>query len=484
MTVDDSRYDKEANIGAAIIAGGIWRVVALAVATLVGVAGTAIISRQIGPSGFALFATALSLVSISVTLSDFGLLALGLREFTEPDNLVRDRSFRALITLRLAFSGVSAVAIVCFALLSGYPEELVVGLGAAGIGLVAMSLQSSYLVPLQGSYRLNTVAVLEALRQLVLTGLMVIAAVATKQVGATIAMFLPAGIVMALVVGAIARRLAPVVPSFDWQTTLRLIRLVSVYALAATIGGLYAFVAQVASDQVLAPHESGVFGLAFRTFAVLVAGGVAAIMGAFPLLVQAAKGGETERLNYAGRRVLQTSWIAGLGCMVALVTGAPIIVHVLGGASFDDAIPVLAVIGVAVPFSFALFAASSLLLAHAAHRELVVVCTLGALVSVAATVLLADRLGAIGAAEGIVVGEFIIAAGYIWVLARTESRIVPRATWVSMTSALALASCAPVLLPTPSAIKLLIGITLFCVLILGLRLLPPELTDRLRALRP
>lgn len=471
------------NLGAKIISGGIWRVVALGFATAVSVTGTAIISRQIGPAGFAQFATSLSLVSIAITLSDFGLLALGLKEFTEREGADRERNIRALIALRLLLSLAAAIGIVAFALISGYPEELVIGLGVAGLGLAALSLQASYLVPLQATFRLGEVAAVDALRQVLVTGLMVAAAVTTGQVGAIIAALFPAGIVVAVVVGFMARGVSPIRPSFDLPEFRRLLSLVSVYALAATIGGMYAFVAQVASDHVLSPHESGEFGLAFRTFAVLVAGGIAAIIGGFPLLVHAAGSDDTERLVYAGRRMLQTSWLAGLTCTVGLVTGATVVADVLGGEEFAGAAPAIALIGLAVPMSFVLYAASSLLLANKIHKELVLVCVFGALASVAATVVLADVHGANGAAIGIVLGESVIAAGYLWILQRTEPRLLPRAGWALLGLLAAAAACLPALMPLPGLVQVTLGLSVFACLALLLRLLPPELLDRLRALR-
>lgn len=479
---DGAEFDTDQNVGKLIVSGGIWRLIAFAFAAALGVLATAIISRSVGPADFALFTTAMSLVTIALSLSDIGLLSLGLREFAALKGAERERSQRALITIRMILSVFSAIGIVVFAVLKGYPDYLVVGLVAAGLGLCLFSLQVSYTVPIQATFRLNTVAALEAGRQSLLLLLMIAAVLVTSNVGWLIAAYLPTGIVLVIATVIPASRISSIVPSWDPLAMRQLVSRVGTFAVAATIGGIYAYVAQILCNSILTPHASGMFSLAFRVFAVMLGACMTAASGAFPLFVTAAREGDFERLAYATRRVTQTALLAGAVCTVGMLSGADFIVDVLGGAEFADAAPVVAVISLALPGSFLLIVWSMFLLATDHHRALVVSAVVGASVSVGITAILAMEFGAVGAAAGVAVGEYAIAFGYLSKLVRVDRRALPQPGWALAAVLAAAAACLVVLLPLSSLLMAIVGMLAFALLVLALGLLPPELIHPLRGL--
>lgn len=465
--------------GKAILGGGIWRVAAFGFATALGVLATAVVSRGLGPEDFALFTTAVSLIAIATSLSDFGLLALGLREFAVLEGEERARSQRALIMLRLILALVSSAGILAFAVLSNYPPEAIAGLAAAAVGLCLLSVHISYCVPIQATYRLGTIAVLELLRQVLTYGLMIVAVLLTSQVGTAIAVYLPVGIVMVVVSGTVARKIAPILPLLDFAVMRRLLGDLGAFAVASSAGAIYAYVAQVLSNAILTPHESGEFALAFRTYSVLIAACMTAVSGAFPLLVATATS-DRERLGYATRRVAQTALLGGGFSAVALLTGSAVVVTLIGGAAFDGAETVVALIGLAMPASFLLIVGSNVLLATGRHRQLIVISVVGASVSIVATGLLATALGAPGAAIGICVGETAIAAGYAWELRRMDRGMLPTGRWVFGLGLVIAVSCLAAFLPLPDLAKAVIGAAVFVGGVLIARLLPPELIDTVR----
>jgi O-antigen/teichoic acid export membrane protein len=371
---------------------------------------------------------------------------------------------------------------VLFALVQSYPSEMVAGLAIAGVGICALSLYVSYNVPIQATYRLGTMAILEAGRQLLIAGLMIAAVLATDNVGLVVAVYLPAGIILALASGLIARGIAPVTPSFDRPAMAALLRKVGTFAIAGSVGGIYAYVAQILSNSILTPHDSGLFGLVFRVYAVLLGACMTAVGGAFPLLVSASRT-DRERLGYAARRLVQTTFLAGVASSVALITGAEFVVAVIGGPKFADAAGVMAVVALAMPWSFVLVTGSSYLLAADHHRALVWISGVGALMSVALTAALSEAFGLYGTASGLVIGEFVIAFSYVTKIASIHRQALATPGWAAAVLAVGAASCLPALLPLPSLVNALIGTSLFLVLALALRLVPPELTDRIPFIR-
>lgn len=465
----------EENVGKKILAGGAWRVIAFAFAALLGVVMTGIVSREIGPADFALFTTAMSLVTIALSLSDVGLLTLGIREYAAQPPDKRAASQRTLIGLRLLTSIITSACIVGFAILKDYPTNVVWGLVAAGVGICALSLAISYTVPLQATYRLGQVAALEAGRQAVQMSLMIFFAIKFADVGWIMAAFLPTGIVLAVVAGAMSRKLSPVAPSFHLTEMRGLLATAATYAFATTIAANYPYVGQIVSNSVLSAHESGMFSLAFRVFVVGMAAFAAAIGGAFALFVTAVNEDDRRRLAFATRRLSQSSLLAGVGSAVAMVTGAGFIVSVLGGSEFSDAVPVVAVIGLAFPATYLMFTTTMLLLADKHYKALVVRLALGALASVVITLLLSKAHGPVGAAVGMVIGEYILTVACAAKAYAIEPDGRPEVAWMLAVPVVGALACLPALLPTPSVLNVALGGLIFIGLALVFRLIPPEL---------
>lgn len=478
LPLEDPLVDPDDNIGRKIVSGGGWRIVSYSFMVVLAIVALAIYSREIGPVDFAQLATALSLIAIAMQISDFGLLALGVREYAALGSRERERAFRALISLRLVFSSIAAVGIMLFAVLMDYSDSLIAGLAFASVGLVVFSLQASYTVPLQATYRLNTLAIVDAARQILISTLMVAAAVVTGSVGLIVATNLPVALVMAVVGALLIRGTAPIFPSFDWSAMRRLLGDVGAFAVASSIGLMYAYVAQVVSDAVLNSHESGQFALAFRVYAVMLAGWIVAVSGAFPLLVTSSRD-DVERMIYATRRLVQTSLLVGTASLVGLVTGATFVQTVLGGNEFEEAAQLIALIGLAMPATFALVTGSTVLLASGRHRELVAVSIAGAAVSVAITWFAATEWEGVGAALGLVVGEVLIAGSYLVLIHRIAANALPGVRWMLGVAFAGAAGCAVALLGLPSLIAAIFGSGIFLVVGLALRVFPPELTDHI-----
>lgn len=466
------------NVGKKILSGGLWRLLAYVFATIVAVLSTSVVSRAIGPVDFAAYTTALSLIAVAQGLTDFGLLALGIREFAALRGAEREHTMRVLITLRAMFTTVGAIAIVIFAVFADYTASTVAGIAVGSLGLIVLSFYISYCVPLQATYRFNELAILDAARQGLWSGLMILAALTTASVGFIVGAMLPAAIVVTIATAFVASKVTSIKPAWDPAKMRTLIASVGAFAVAASIGASYSYLAQVASDSVLSGYDSGQFALAFRVFAVVLGAGLIAVLGAFPLLVTSAKD-DIERMVYATRRLMQTAVLTGFACAVGLLTGASFVVAILGGPKYHDAIQLLAIIGFALPVSFALNTGSTVLLAAGRHRELVAISVIGATISIAGTALLAAEYGATGAALGIVLGEVLLAAGYVTVVASIDRRALPKLGWLAGVLAVTAAGCAIDLLGLPSLLAAIVALAVYVVGLFVLRLLPPEVADRL-----
>jgi O-antigen/teichoic acid export membrane protein len=337
-------------------------------------------------------------------------------------------------------------------------------------------------VPLQATYRLNALARLDVTRQALTSGLMVAAALLVGGVGSIIAVNLPVALVMVFLAVVLVRGEVPLLPSWNRTAMRELLADVGTFAVAASIGTLYAYIAQIVSDAVLTPFESGQFALAFRVYSVMLLGWMVAVSGAFPLLVTSSRD-DVERMVYATRRLVQTSLLVGTVSLVGLVTGADFVVAVLGGPEFTEAAELIAIIGLALPATFTLVTGSTVLLASGRHRELVSISVVGATLSIAMTWFAATQWGGVGAALGIVVGELLIASGYLVVVRRIDRDALPRLRWVLAVAVAGVLGCAVALLSLPGLVAALVGGAVFLLAGLALNIFPPELTDRIPLIR-
>lgn len=404
--------------GGRVVAGGALRVAAYVVGSLISVVSAAFVAQHLGPSEFGRFTTVTSLSMVALVVTDFGIAALGVREFVARRGPERDHMMRALVGLRLMLMASGAVAITLFALAAGFSSELVVGTALTGVGLIVYALPASYVIPLQATLRLGWVGGLDLVRQItqaiLLVGLVLAGAGVAPLLGAAI----PASFA-ALLLGLVAvRGLAPLKPLIDLRESRRLMRMAMTFAVATSIGTLYAYAAQVVADLSTTAEESGLFALSFRVFVVVIGTAMIAVSSAFPVFTRAAGGRDQARIGYAGTRSYEAMALLGGLAAIGIGVGAPLVVRILGGNEFDGAEDVVRLHAIAIPGSFAVAVGSFLLLALGRQRALLRLNAGVLAVSLLLTWAMATKWGAMGAAGSMVVTEMSLAVGYFTILSR------------------------------------------------------------------
>lgn len=404
--------------GGRVVSGGALRVVAYIVGSLVSVVSAAVVAQHLGPSAFGRFTTVTSLSMVALVVTDFGIAALGVREFVVRRGAERDHMMRTLVGLRLVLMTVGAVAMTLFAVVAGFSSELVLGTALAGVGLIVYAFPASYAIPLQATLRLGWVGALDLIRQVTLAVLLVGLVLAGAGVAPLLGAAAPAAFA-ALLLGLFAvRGLAPLRPAFDLRESRRLLRMSLTFAVATSIGTLYAYAAQVVADLSTSAEQSGLFALSFRVFVVVIATAMIAVSSAFPIFTRAVGGRDTARLGYAGTRSYEAMVLLGVTAAIGIGVGASLVVRILGGSEFEGAQAVVRLHAIAIPGSFAVAVGSFLLLALGRQRALLRL-NLGVLVvSLALTWAMTTAWGAKGAAGSMVATELVLAVGYFVILRR------------------------------------------------------------------
>lgn len=476
-----------AEAGGRVVSGGALRVASYVIGALVTVVSASVVARHLGREGFGGFTTVVSLSTVALVVADFGLATLGVREYVTRSGADRDRLMRVMLGMRLVMMVAGALGMIAFAALAGFDSELWLGTLLAGLGLVIYALPVTYVIPLQASLRLGWVGALDLGRQATQALLQVVLVAAGAGAGLLLGAAVPAAVVTLLLGIVAARGLAPLVPTFDLAAMRRLLRISVTFAAATSIGTLYPYVAQVVTDLSTSDHESGLFALSFRVFAVVVGTAMIAVSSAFPVLAHTA-GRDHARFGYAGTRTYQATILLGALAAVGIGAGAPLVISILGGEKFVDATDVLRIHAVAIIGSFAVATGSFLLLAQKRQRILLRLNGITLAVSLVLTAVAARQWGAVGAAGAMVATEIGLSIAYYAVLRRAGYGLRLERRWVAaVVAALAVAGgvAAGVAALTDGAVGELLqtaaALATFVVAVTALRAVPEEALAPLRA---
>lgn len=463
--------------GGRVVRGGVLRAGGYVLGTLLSLAGIAVVTRYLGLEEFGRYSVVFSLITVVGAVTDAGMGTLGLREYSQRRGTDRDELMRTLLGLRLALTLAGATIAAVLAAAFGYRAELVLGAGLAGLGLVLTVGQTTLGIPLGASMRNGALAGIDLLRQALTVGLYAVLVVVGAGTAAFLGVGIPVGAVVVAVVAVLVRGQVPLRPRLAPRAWAALLRTSVGFALATAVGTIYVYTAQILTELVASDREVGLFAASFRVFIVLAAIPGLLITVAFPVLARAARD-DRARLAYGVGKLLDVSALLGLAAAVGLVTGAPAIIAVMAGDEYAEAAGVLRILSIAVVMSFLLATWGFALLSLHEHRALLRANLAAFAVSAVTVSLLAGAHGAQGAAVGTVLGELVLAAGYVIGLSRAHPGLRPRPQVALKGLAVALVVVASVFaLGLPAVPAAAIALSLYAGGVLALRALPQELLD-------
>jgi O-antigen/teichoic acid export membrane protein len=469
--------------GPAAVRGGALRIVGYAAASLLALGSGAVLYRYLGVIESGRYTAAGSLVALVAATSDLGLTAIGLRELAIRTGEERVRMASTLLGLRLLITSVGVLAVTIFALIA-YGSTLGVGVALAGVGLIFTVWQSTLAIPLMVDMRLGWTSLLEFLRQLLLSVLIVVFVVTGAGLLAFLASPIPAGLVVLLLTALLFRRQVPmrirVVPE-EWRA---LIAPVLSYAAAVAAAAIYFRVAILLVSVISNGTQLGYFGLSFNIMAALFAIPALLVSVAFPIFSRAARDDHV-RLAYAIERVFEVSLIVGAWMSLAIALGARFAIEVIGGHKFAPAAGVLAIQGISVGATFVGTVWGFGLLSLGRHRA-ILMFNLSALAAVVVAVsVLASADGARGAAIGTSAVELANAIVGAWLLAHGRAHLRPSLRVLPKVAIAIAIAAAPALIDVSEPARVAISAALYLLALVLLRALPSELLALLPSrLRP
>jgi O-antigen/teichoic acid export membrane protein len=465
--------------GPTVIRGSLLRLGGYLLGTLATVVSSAVVIRHLGVVDTGHFLTVTALITIVATVSDLGLTGFSVREYATGPRSDGRRLLRNLLGIRLvlALGGLSIA--VLFGLLVGYPAVMVLGTAIAGLGMVFFVVQDGCSIPLQVGLRFGWVAGLQLAIQVGVAIEAVLLALAGAGLLPFFALQLPIVIpvlVATTVIGGHDSRLIPALEIEQWR---RMVGRILPFSAAVVLAVLYFQIAQIMVSLLSSPTETGYFGVSFRVLASFTILPPLLVSSALPLLARAARD-DTERFNYASRRLVETMVLAGCGLALALFLGAAFAIHVIAGPGYDQSVEVLRILAVALLGTFVISARGYAMLALDRLRAILACNVIALTVVLACGVPLISAYGAKGAAIAMVAAELMLGLSYEWSLShkRPELRLdlgfVLRAAAATL-----LAGAAASVFGLPSAAAAALGLALYVSALLALGIIPVEVREAL-----
>lgn len=470
--------------GPAAIRGGVLRTAGFVGGLLLTLLAAPLLIRHLGDADFGRYSAVLAVLAIVAGLTEGGINTIALRELSAtPDQRERDRMMGDLLGLRLLLSVLGIGLAVAFSAVAGYGPGLVLGTFLSGLGMLAILSQTLLAAVLQSRLRFGWVALIEFLRQVVATGLIVLLVLLGAGVVSFLAVAIPAGAVTLGATLYLVRGTIALTPAFHPGRWVPLLRDTSVFALAVAVNSMYFRVTLVIMALVTTAAETGYFAISFRVIEVLVGVPTLLIGAAFPIVARTARS-DRVRFEFAVGRLFDLGVLVGALIALCLLLVAPFAVEVLTGSRTHPSVAVLQIQSGAIAASFIASATGYPLLALRRHRETLIANCLSLVVVVVLALALAPGLGAQGAALAAVIADFTLAGTNAALLVRRDG---PPVRWsvlpVALTAVAAgyLAGWAVGVHPLVEAA--VGGLTFLAALVL-LRRFPPELRELLSRRRP
>jgi O-antigen/teichoic acid export membrane protein len=459
----------------------VLRVLGYAAGVILSVGSAALLFRHLGVEDGGRYVAVLALVGIVGGVTELGMTNIGVRELAVRSAEQRDPLMRNLLGLRLVVTLVGVAAAVVFAVAAGYDETMVIGTVLAGIGVLAVAVQSTLGIALLAALRFGWVTALDLIRQVLTVAAIVVLVLAGAGLLPFLALTIPVGLAVLALTAWIVRSDVPLRPSFERSEWRRLFRDILPFAAATIIAAVYFRASMIVLSVVSTPTETGYFAAPFRITEVLLVVPNLIVGAAFPIFARAARD-DQDRLAYGVERVFQACVVMGGLLFVALLLGAPFAIDVVAGEDFEPSADVLQIQAAALMLAFPNSVLFYVLLTLHRYGILLALSAGALVVNVALAAILGEALGAEGAAIATAAAELAaLLAGYAAVRSLAPNvapglGVVPKvALAAGLASLLLLTGLTPFLAACA-------GVVIYAGVVLALRAVPRELVEAIPAL--
>jgi O-antigen/teichoic acid export membrane protein len=467
------------------IRGGAVRVLGYAAGVLVSLGSATILVRHLGISSFGRYVTVISLIGLVGGVTEAGIYVYGIREFgarAEPD---RRQLMANLLTMRLILTVAGIGCAVCFGVVVGYRQVLVLGILVAGAGLLVQVAADVLSISLQAQLRLGRLTVVDLSRRVLVLALIAALALLGSSllpffVASTIAGAVALALLAWLVRSSLTIRL-----SFDWHAWRELFAETLPYAVAVSIGAIYFYVTVIIMSLIASAKQTGLFATSFRVTQVALAVPALLLTAIFPLMTRERPDQDPGAGEMVGK-VFTVAVICGVWMSLAIALAAPFIIDVIAGSKGRGAVSVLRIQGLVLTASFISTSSALGLISLRRYRALITASSLALALNIVLGLVLVPALGARGGALGDVLTEVAVAISLTAVLARSTPQHQIRVSLAPPVILASAVSATVLLLPVASVVHAIGATIIYFGVLLLTGTIPEEVigaTRRVRTMR-
>lgn len=399
--------------------------------TLITLVSAPLVVRYLGVVEFGRYMIVVSLMALVAGVTDVGLAALTLREYTVRTGPARAAFMRNVLGTRLLLTSVGVVLATTFSAVAGYDRVLVLGTLVSGASLLLGVAGHTISVPLAAELRLGWTTVADLVNRAGGVALVVILVVAHARLLPFFAVPILPAIGMLVFFVALTRGTTPLRPALDLAEIGPLLRETLPLAVATILTAVYARIVIIVLSLISTALVTGYFGTAIRVIDVAVGIPLTLVSTTFPIMARAARDNH-DRLTYALQRTLEVAVIGGVWMTLVTALAARSIMLIVGGSKTVPAAPVLRILAFALLAVFINVTLQHALLSLRRHHAILFVNAAGLFAIISLTFALEPAMGARGAALAVVLGETVLTIGSaVGLLSghpqlRPDLRVVPR----------------------------------------------------------
>ncbi len=468
---------RSAGAGKKVIHGSALRLGANLASLVFALATATLLLRHLGVEESGRYVTVMSLAGIALAIVDQGLNVSASKDLTMTPREERRTLLANVVGQRIVVAAFAWVILVAFALVAGYPREMVVGTALAGAGIMLVAIGNSMLVPLTVDLRNAGIAVVEMLRAfVVLVGVLVLVLAGAK-LDAFLAIQVLVGLAVLAMVPLLVGRAGVVRPRFDRLRQRALLQTALPIAAALVLGQVYFRLVIVLMSLISTPKEVGYFGGSLRAMEALIALPILVASVALPVMATAAGEGNLKRLKYTIEGLSEGAVIAGMLIILVTIRAADPVMRVIGGKEFEPAGNVLRIQVVALLFIALYQIWTVALVALGRQRQLIFTNAVGLLAVGLFAGILVPPLGAKGGAIASVSADIVLAGLIYWRLHVSTGRVTVKTSFLLRVAIASLASGAVLLLPIGDIPAATLAAIVFLGVGFAVGMVPKELRD-------
>jgi O-antigen/teichoic acid export membrane protein len=467
---------RHADAGKRVVHGSALRVGANLAGLVFALVTAALLLRHLGVEESGRYVTVMSLVGIALAIVDTGLNVSASKDLTVCPPEDRGTLLANIFGQRIVVAAIAWCCLVGFALIAGYPSEMVIGTALAGGGIMIVAVCNALLVPLIVDLRNAGIAMVEMLRAFVVMVGVALLVVAGAKLDAILAVQIVVGLIVIVVVPLLVGRAGVVRPRFDRERQRSLMRTALPIAAALVLGQIYFRLVIVLMSLISNAEQVGYFGGSLRAMEALVALPILVAGVALPVMAAAARD-DMARLRHAIEGLSEGAVIAGTLVILVTIRAADPVMRAIGGPEFEPAGNVLRIQVVALLFIALYQIWTVALVALGRQRQLIFTNALGLLAVAVFAAVLVPPLGAKGGALASVAADVVLAGLIYWRLHISTGRVTVRLSFLARVAVAALAGGATLLLPIGDIPAAALAALVFIAVGFAVGMVPKELRD-------